>query len=302
MVSTTESRNEATTNLDLMGTEEFLYVMNDEDTKVAPAVRAAIPQIAQAVDKIRESLAAGGRLIYIGAGTSGRLGVLDASECPPTFGTDPEMVVGLIAGGPEALTTAIEGAEDSAELGVEDLKAIDLTDRDSVVGIAASGRTPYVIGGLDYANEVGATTISVAANLGAAVSEHADTAIEVDNGPEVLTGSTRLKSGTSQKMVVNMLSTGAMVGLGKVYGNLMVDVKPTNVKLVDRAIRIVQEATGADRETAEKAFEAAARRPKVAIVALLAGVDSDEAEALLDQNAGFVRTAVNAGEDTTQNG
>ncbi len=302
MVSTTESRNEATTNLDLMGTEEFLYVMNDEDTKVAPAVRAAIPQIAQAVDKIRESLAAGGRLIYIGAGTSGRLGVLDASECPPTFGTDPEMVVGLIAGGPEALTTAIEGAEDSAELGVEDLKAIDLTDRDSVVGIAASGRTPYVIGGLDYANEVGATTISVAANPGAAVSEHADTAIEVDNGPEVLTGSTRLKSGTSQKMVVNMLSTGAMVGLGKVYGNLMVDVKPTNVKLVDRAIRIVQEATGADRETAEKAFEAAARRPKVAIVALLAGVDSDEAEALLDQNAGFVRTAVNAGEDTTQNG
>lgn len=302
MVSTTESRNEATTNLDLMGTEEFLYVMNDEDTKVAPAVRAAIPQIAQAVDKIRESLAAGGRLIYIGAGTSGRLGVLDASECPPTFGTDPEMVVGLIAGGPEALTTAIEGAEDSAELGVEDLKAIDLTDRDSVVGIAASGRTPYVIGGLDYANEVGATTISVAANPGAAVSEHADTAIEVDNGPEVLTGSTRLKSGTSQKMVLNMLSTGAMVGLGKVYGNLMVDVKPTNVKLVDRAIRIVQEATGADRETAEKAFEAAARRPKVAIVALLAGVDSDEAEALLDQNAGFVRTAVNAGEDTTQNG
>lgn len=291
-VSTTESRNERTANLDLMGTEEFLYVMNDEDQKVAGAVRAAVPQIAEAVELIRGSLRNGGRLIYMGAGTSGRLGVLDASECPPTFGTDPGMVVGLIAGGPQALTTAIEGAEDSAELGVEDLKAIALTDKDTVVGIAASGRTPYVIGGLDYANGIGANTVSVASNPGAAMSSHADVAIEVDNGPEVLTGSTRLKAGTSQKLVCNMLTTGSMVGLGKVYGNLMVDVKPSNVKLVDRAIRIIQEATGADRSEAEAAFEASGHRPKVAIVAILADTDIATAEQLLENNQGFVRAAV----------
>lgn len=291
-VSTTESRNERTANLDLMGAEEFLYVMNDEDQKVAGAVRAAVPQIAEAVELIRGSLRNGGRLIYMGAGTSGRLGVLDASECPPTFGTDPGMVVGLIAGGPQALTTAIEGAEDSAELGVEDLKAIALTDKDTVVGIAASGRTPYVIGGLDYANGIGANTVSVASNPGAAMSSHADVAIEVDNGPEVLTGSTRLKAGTSQKLVCNMLTTGSMVGLGKVYGNLMVDVKPSNVKLVDRAIRIIQEATGADRSEAEAAFEASGHRPKVAIVAILADTDIATAEQLLENNQGFVRAAV----------
>ncbi len=291
-VSTTESRNERTVDLDLMGTEEFLYVMNDEDQKVAAAVREAIPQIAQAVELIRGSLREGGRLIYMGAGTSGRLGVLDASECPPTFGTDPGMVVGLIAGGPTALTTAIEGAEDSAELGVEDLKGLSLTDRDTVVGIAASGRTPYVIGGLDYANEIGANTVSVASNRGAAMSAHADVAIEVDNGPEVLTGSTRLKAGTSQKLVCNMLSTASMVGLGKVYGNLMVDVKPTNVKLIDRAIRIIQEATDAGRSDAEAAFEASGHRPKVAIVALLADTDVATAEQLLEKNQGFVRAAV----------
>lgn len=291
-VSTTESRNERTANLDLMGAEEFLYVMNDEDQKVAGAIRAAIPQIAEAVELIRGSLRNGGRLIYMGAGTSGRLGVLDASECPPTFGTDADMVVGLIAGGPKALTTAIEGAEDSAELGVEDLKAITLTDKDTVVGIAASGRTPYVIGGLDYANGIGANTVSVASNPGAAMSSHADVAIEVDNGPEVLTGSTRLKAGTSQKLVCNMLTTGSMVGLGKVYGNLMVDVKPSNVKLVDRAIRIIQEATGADRSEAEAAFEASGHRPKVAIVAILADTDIATAEQLLENNQGFVRAAV----------
>lgn len=296
-MSTTEARNERTRDLDLMGTEEFLLVMNEEDQKVALAVRAAVPQIAQAVDAIRESLRAGGRLIYIGAGTSGRLGVLDASECPPTFGTDPSMVVGLIAGGPTALTSAIEGAEDDAGAGAQDLKDINLSAQDAVVGIAASGRTPYVIGGLDYATQVGATTISLACNPNAAVSEHAEIAIEVDNGPEVLTGSTRLKSGTSQKLVANMLSTASMVGLGKVYGNLMVDVRPTNIKLVDRAIRIVQEATGCDRETAEVAFEKSGHRPKVAIVALLTDTDPAAAEALLEANAGFVRAAVTSQEE-----
>ena len=296
-LSTTEARNVRTENLDLMPTEEFLYVMNDEDRRVAEAVRKVIPQIALAVEAIKKSFNEGGRLIYMGAGTSGRLGVLDASECPPTFGTDPSMVVGLIAGGPKALTTAIEGAEDSAELGVKDLKAINLGPKDTLVGLAASGRTPYVIGGLDYAKSVGAATVAVSANPGAVISDHAEIAIEVDNGPEVLTGSTRLKAGTSQKLVCNMLSTASMVGIGKAYGNLMVDVQPTNVKLVDRAIRIVEAATGVARADAEAAFESADRKPKRAIVSLLGGVSPEEAQTLLDENGGFVRKAVEAAKD-----
>lgn len=289
---TTETRNPRTVELDTMGVQEFLEVMNDEDAKVAAAVRAAIPQIAQAVELIAGAFRKGGRLIYLGAGTSGRLGVLDAVECPPTFGTEPEQVVGLIAGGERAFVKAVEGAEDSPTLAADELRDLNVTAEDAVVGIAASGRTPYVIGGLDYARALGAPTISVACNPGSAVSRHADVAIEVDNGPEVLTGSTRLKSGTSQKLILNMLSTAAMVQVGKVYGNLMVDVKPTNEKLVERSKRIIATATGCDLETAAKAFEQAGGHAKTAIVMVLTGTSAGEARALLDGAEGFVRGAI----------
>ena len=292
---TTETRNPRTLELDTMGVVEFLEVMNDEDAKVAAAVRAAIPQIAAAVEVIAEAFRRGRRLIYLGAGTSGRLGVLDAVECPPTFGTEPEQVVGLIAGGERAFVKAVEGAEDSPTLAQEELLGLGLTSGDVVVGIAASGRTPYVIGGLDYARSIGCPTISVACNPGSAVSSHADVAIEVDNGPEVLTGSTRLKSGTSQKLILNMLSTASMVQVGKVYGNLMVDVKPTNEKLVERSKRIIVAATGCDPQTASDAYEAASGHAKTAIVMVLTGTDADQARALLDQSEGFVRGAIQAG-------
>ncbi|WOP20293.1 N-acetylmuramic acid 6-phosphate etherase [Raineyella sp. LH-20] len=291
-MSTTEAHNPRTRELDTMSIHEFLTVMNDEDHRVPDAVRAAIPAIERAVREISGRLRAGGRLIYLGAGTSGRLGVLDAAECPPTFGTDPRLVIGLIAGGTPALTTAIEGAEDSAQLAADDLTAIDLSAADAVVGIAASGRTPYVIGGLDHARSLGAATVSIACNPGAAVSRHAEVAIEVDNGPEVLTGSTRLKAGTSQKLVLNMISTATMVQLGKVYGNLMVDVRPTNEKLLDRALRIIVDATGCDRATAQAAFQEADGHAKTAIVAILTGVDAPTAHARLTAARGFVRHAV----------
>lgn len=289
---TTETRNPRTLALDTMGVAEFLEVMNDEDARVAGAVRVAIPQIGAAVVLIAAAFRKGGRLIYLGAGTSGRLGVLDAVECPPTFGTKPEQVVGLIAGGEQAFLRAVEGAEDSPTLAQEELVRIGLTADDAVVGIAASGRTPYVIGGLDYATSVGAATISVACNPGSEVSQHAQVAIEVDNGPEVLTGSTRLKAGTSQKLILNMLSTAAMVAVGKVYGNLMVDVMPTNEKLVERATRIVQTATGCDQATAAHAFEASGGHAKTAIVMILAGVDPDQARDRLSTADGFVRRAI----------
>lgn len=289
---TTETRNPRTLELDTMGVSEFLEVMNDEDAKVAGAVRAAIPQIAAAVELIAGAFRKGGRLIYLGAGTSGRLGVLDAVECPPTFGTEPEQVVGLIAGGERAFVKAVEGAEDSPTLAEEELQGLNLTADDAVVGIAASGRTPYVIGGLDYARSVGCPTVSVACNPGSAVSGHADVAIEVDNGPEVLTGSTRLKSGTSQKLILNMLSTASMVQVGKVYGNLMVDVKPTNEKLVERSQRIIATATGCDAETAAKAYEESGGHAKTAIVMILTGVGADEARERLAAAEGFVRKAI----------
>ncbi|WP_298441677.1 N-acetylmuramic acid 6-phosphate etherase, partial [Gordonia sp. (in: high G+C Gram-positive bacteria)] len=234
---------------------------------------------------------------YLGAGTSGRLGVLDAVECPPTFGTPPEQVVGLIAGGERAFVKAVEGAEDSAELAATELAGIGLTSDDAVVGIAASGRTPYVIGGLDYARGVGASTISVACNRGAVVSGHADVAIEVDNGPEVLTGSTRLKAGTSQKLILNMISTASMVQVGKVYGNLMVDVMPTNEKLVARAQRIVAEATGCSAAEAAAAYDAAGGHAKTAIVMILAGVDAAAARRRLDDAGGFVRGALTSDQE-----
>lgn len=290
--ATTESRNPDTADLDQLSIGELLATMNAEDHRVADAVAAALPAITRAVELTAHALSHGGRLVYQGAGTSGRLGVLDAAECPPTFSTDPGLVVGLLAGGEQAMFRAVEGAEDSAELGAADLDAIGLTAADVVVGIAASGRTPYVIGGLDRARELGAATVSISCNPGSVVSAHADVAIEVDNGPEVLTGSTRLKAGTSQKLILNMISTATMVRIGKTYGNLMVDVAPTNVKLVDRARRIVQEATGADAGTAERALDAAGNHAKTAIVMVLCDLDAGTARRRLEAAGGFVRAAI----------
>jgi len=290
---TTETRNQKTMTLDTMSVQEVLALMNQEDQRVPLAVKQALPRIESAVKKIVANFQAGGRLIYMGAGTSGRLGVLDAAECVPTFGTNPEMVQGLIAGGMSAMTVAVEGAEDSVELGQADLVALTLTDHDTVVGIAASGRTPYVVGGLDYANQVGAATVSVACNGDAVISQHADTAIEVDAGPEVLTGSTRLKSGTAQKLILNMLSTASMIGIGKAYKNLMVDVKATNEKLVERAKRIIVQATDCSATTATQAFDDADQDVKLAIVMVLTDMNKDEASQRLTRARGFVRQAIN---------
>lgn len=288
---TTEARNERTMRLDEMDVTELLTVMNEEDAKVAGAVKTEIPKIAQAVTAITESLKKGGRLIYMGAGTSGRIGLLDAVECPPTFGTSPDQVVGLIAGGSNAFIKAVEGAEDRAELGRIDLQNLELTAKDAVVGIAASGRTPYVIGGLEYAKQMGAKTISISCNKNAVISTISDIAIEIENGPEVLTGSTRLKAGTSQKLVCNMLSTASMIGLGKVYGNLMVDVQPTNEKLADRAKRIVMEATGCDASTAENTLRLTEGKPKPAILMILTGYSYEVALEKLEENQGFIGKA-----------
>ncbi len=254
---TTETRNPRTMQLDQMSPLEIVTVMNEEDARVPLAIAKCLPQIAQAVTWAAESFEKGGRLFYMGAGTSGRLGVLDAAECPPTFGVPKEMVVGLIAGGEKAFIEAVEGAEDSRELAVEDLKAHGLTANDLVVGIAASGRTPYVLGGLDYAKSVGCHTAAIACNIGSAIGKAAELAIEVNCGPEVLTGSTRLKSGTAQKLILNMISTGSMVRTGKAYQNLMVDVQQTNEKLHTRAENIVIDATGVEREKARAAIDAA---------------------------------------------
>ena len=288
----TESANPRTHDLDTMSTLELLDAMNVEDQTVPLAVRAALPAIARAVDLVVAARERGGRLVYLGAGTSGRLGLLDAVECPPTFGTSPEEVLGLIAGGVGAFDRAVEGAEDDQDRGAADLEAVALGPLDVVVGIAASGRTPYVLGGLRHARSVGAVTVSVACNPSAPISEGADVAVEIDTGPEVLTGSTRLKAGTAQKLVCNMLSTAAMVRTGKVYQNLMVDVQPTNAKLVDRALRIVVAATGADPGTAEEAVGAAGGRAKTAIVMLLADCTAEEADARLGRHDGRVRPAV----------
>ena len=290
----TETRNERTAGLDAMPVTDLLAAMNDEDQTVALAVRRALPRIAEAVQAAEASLRRGGRLIYLGAGTSGRIGLLDAVECPPTFGTSPEQVMGLLAGGPGAFITAVEGAEDDPELAVADLKGAGLTADDVLVGLAASGRTPYVVGGLRYAREIGAATVSVACNAGAEVSRRAGIAIEVVTGPEVLTGSTRLKAGTAEKLVCNMLSTATMVRLGKVYGNLMVDVRATNAKLVDRARRIVVQATDASDEDAERALAEAGGHAKTAIVMLLAGLTREEAAEALRRGDGSIRSAVDS--------
>ncbi|WP_405075930.1 N-acetylmuramic acid 6-phosphate etherase [Ligilactobacillus acidipiscis] len=289
---TTERRNDATMNLDELSVETAAQLMNQEDQKVAPSVEKTLPQIAQAVKQIIQTFNHGGRLIYMGAGTSGRLGVLDAAECVPTFGVSKEMVVGLIAGGAQAMTVAVEGAEDSLTLGPQDLQELNLTENDAVVGIAASGRTPYVIGGLKYAASVGAATISLACNPNAAISKYAKTAIEVDCGPEFLTGSTRLKSGTAQKLILNMLSTLSMIGIGKVYNNLMVDVKATNEKLVERAKQIVMQATGVSYAEAEHYLDEANLSVKTAIVMAKTGTNKEQAEQRLAAADGFVKKSI----------
>ncbi len=288
----TEGRNSQTTDLDEMSPLEIVSVMNQEDQKVPVAIKPELPQIAAAVKKISQAFRNNGRLFYVGAGTSGRLGVLDAAECVPTFGTEPEMVQGLIAGGGKAMTLAVEGAEDNVELGASDLKEHDLTDNDVVVGIAASGRTPYVVGALDYAKLVGADTIALSCNQDAIISQHAEIKIEVVVGPEVLSGSTRLKSGTAQKMVLNMLSTASMVGVGKTYGNLMVDVKPTNKKLVQRSINIIVEVTGVKADIAQATLEEANYSVKDAIVMISNKMDQAAAEQKLTESGGFVRQAI----------
>ncbi|RXA96094.1 N-acetylmuramic acid 6-phosphate etherase [Yersinia sp. 2105 StPb PI] len=287
-----ESRNPATMDLDKLSTLEMLTRFNDEDRKVPEAIRLVIPAIAQAVDLAAEALKQGGRLIYLGAGTSGRLGVLDASECPPTFGVPHGMVVGLIAGGPGALLKAVEGAEDDILLGERDLQDLKLTPTDMVVGLAASGRTPYVIGALRYARQLGCPTAAISCNPDSPIAQEAQVAISPVVGPEALTGSTRMKSGTAQKLVLNMLSTGAMVKLGKVYQNLMVDVKATNEKLVDRACRIVVEATGAGRAEAENALSQTGFEVKPAILMILKGVSAEQANSDLQRHNGYLRAAL----------
>ncbi|MBP5297737.1 MAG: N-acetylmuramic acid 6-phosphate etherase [Lachnospiraceae bacterium] len=288
----TEERNENTKNIDALETADMLKLINSEDKKVAEAVEKEIPQIAKAVDIISEHFKKGGRLIYCGAGTSGRLGILDAVECPPTFSTEPEQVVGLIAGGYPAIFKAVEGAEDSPELGEKDLKELNFTGNDVLVGIAASGRTPYVIGCMKYAKSVGAPVLSVTCCPGSDIANLADVSIAPTPGPEVITGSTRLKSGTAQKLVLNMLTTGSMIKLGKVYGNLMVDVKPSNEKLIHRCKKIVSDATGVTIEEAEAYLDKCGYRPKIAIVMILCGVDSETARDLLKTNDERISKAV----------
>ncbi|NEG67108.1 N-acetylmuramic acid 6-phosphate etherase [Pantoea agglomerans] len=290
----TEGRNPASQNIDELSTEAMLHVINDEDKKVALAVEAIVPQIAAAVDAICAAFQAGGRLIYCGAGTSGRLGILDASECPPTFGTPREQVIGLIAGGHTAILQAVENAEDNREQGAQDLKDIHFSRHDVLVGIAASGRTPYVLGALAYANELGATTVSLTCNPGSAMSQVAAITLTPVVGPEVVTGSSRMKAGTAQKLVLNMLTTGSMIRSGKVYGNLMVDVEATNQKLVQRQVNIVMQATDCDDATASAALTACGGHCKTAILMVLADLAADEAKALLSQHQGFIRQALQA--------
>lgn len=288
----TESQNPASLNLDQMSALEIVTLMNSEDRRVLEAVEQALPQIAQAVDAIAERMRRGGRLIYIGAGTSGRLGVLDAVECVPTFSVPPTKVIGIIAGGEGAIIRSVEGAEDDRDGGKRDLFAASLTDADAVVGIAASGATPYVLGALEYAAGLGALTVGVACNVPSPVVEQAQIGIGVAVGPEVLTGSTRLKSGTAQKMVLNMLSTGSMTKLGKVYGNLMVDVQVTNNKLVARARRIVAQLAHVSEEKAAALLDAANGSAKTAIVMAVRGVEAGEARRLLDSHGGDLRAVI----------
>lgn len=289
---TTEQRNPCSLNIDCMTAIDIVQLINQEDLLVAKAVEKCLPHIAEAVEKIEYAFTNGGRLVYIGAGTSGRLGVLDASECPPTYGVPPEMVVGIIAGGERALRHPVEGAEDNYEQGKADLQAVDFCEKDVLVGIAASGRTPYVIGALEYANSLGAITVSIASNAGCAMSQIADIAIETVVGAEVLTGSSRMKSGTAQKLVLNMLTTASMIRIGKCYQNLMVDVQASNEKLKARAVKIVMEATDCTKEIAETVLLQAGNHAKLAILMILANVDKTQAEKMLSENQGKLRQAL----------
>ncbi len=288
----TEMRNEHSTNIDMMTTSEILNVIHEEDRKVANKIQAVLPQVEMAVDSIYHALKNGGRLFYVGAGTSGRLGILDAVECPPTFSTPPELVQAVIAGGTGAIEKAVEGAEDSEYLGEQDLKKRGLIEIDVVVGIAASGRTPYVVGALRYAKSIGASTISLSSNKNAVISKIADVPIEVITGPEVITGSTRMKAATAHKLILNMLTTTTMIKLGKVYENLMVDVKVSNEKLKERAITIVSFITGVSHEKASDILKITDNEVKPAIVMIKAGVSLDEAKDAIQSANGFVRKAV----------
>lgn len=288
----TEQANPNSENIDQLDTLSLVRIINAEDMTVAQAVQAALPAIAAAVDAITAALQAGGRLLYIGAGTSGRLGILDAVECVPTYGTAPQVVQGIIAGGERAMMRSVEGAEDSATGGADDLKALQLAASDIVCGIAASGRTPYVIGALEYARSIGAKTIGLSCNVPAPVLEAADIAIGVATGSEVISGSTRMKAGTAQKMVLNMLSTGSMVKLGKVYGNLMVDVQVTNQKLAARARRLVMVITGVDETQAMHLLQRADNSVKVAVVMQKRNVDAATARQLLVAVGGHLRRVI----------
>ena len=288
----TEQRNPNSMHVDSLSALEIVQLMNDEDKQVPLAIEKCLPQIAQAVECIVAAFQQGGRLVYIGAGTSGRLGVLDASECPPTFGVSPEMVKGIIAGGERALRHPIEGAEDSKAQAVIDLQAIQFSSKDVLVGIAASGRTPYVLGALEYAKRLGSVTVSIASNPNSVMANIVDIAIDTVVGSEVLTGSSRLKSGTAQKLVLNMLTTASMILMGKCYQNLMVDVQASNEKLKARAIRIVMQATDCDKALAEETLKQADQNAKLAIMMILSGLDRAQAEALLEKHQGKLQLAL----------
>ena len=288
----TEQRNPNSMHVDSLSALEIVQLMNQEDKQVPLAIEKCLPQIAQAVECIVAAFQQGGRLVYIGAGTSGRLGVLDASECPPTFGVSPEMVKGIIAGGERALRHPIEGAEDSKEQAVIDLQTIQFSSKDVLVGIAASGRTPYVIGALEYAKSLGSVTVSIASNPNSAMANIVDIVIDTVVGPEVLTGSSRLKSGTAQKLVLNMLTTASMILMGKCYQNLMVDVQASNEKLKARAIRIVMQATDCDKALAEETLKQADQNAKLAIMMILSGLDRAQAEALLEKHQSKLQLAL----------
>ena len=288
----TEQRNPNSMHVDSLSALEIVQLMNEEDKQVPLAIEKCLPQIAQAVERIVAAFQQGGRLVYIGAGTSGRLGVLDASECPPTFGVSPEMVKGIIAGGERALRHPIEGAEDSKAQAVVDLQTIQLSSKDVLVGIAASGRTPYVIGALEYAKSLGSVTVSIASNPNSAMANIVDIAIDTVVGPEVLTGSSRLKSGTAQKLVLNMLTTASMILIYKCYQNLMVDVQASNEKLKARAIHIVMQATDCDKALAEETLKQADQNAKLAIMMILSGLDRAQAEALLEKHQGKLQLAL----------
>ncbi|MCY8074875.1 N-acetylmuramic acid 6-phosphate etherase [Bacillus haynesii] len=294
---TTERRNERSKRIHQAETIDMLKIMNDEDKTVAEAVQEVLPDVKTAVDYAVGSLKKGGRIIYIGAGTSGRLGVLDAAECPPTFSISPESVIGIMAGGEQALFKAVEGAEDHEAFGRRDLEAVNLSNNDTVIGIAASGRTPYVLGALKYAKETGAKTVALTCNENSAISRAADHSIEVVVGPEVIAGSTRMKAATSHKMILNMISTAAMINMGKVYENLMVDVKVSNNKLKERAIRIIQTVTGVPKEAAALALEKSHNQVKTAIIMLKTNENAAAAEKLLEKSEGDIEKTLSIYED-----